>query len=109
MIGVFADILPGGVNWSKSVEKIANELDRQEIGDNSQCEWRSGLPISEHYLEAVYAPVAVKFEVSRGICSRLAHDTADKAGLGLANSQFHSMKPLDSKTGTRDFILSRHT
>lgn len=59
-------------------------------------------------LVAVCAPVDVKYEV-RGICSQLAHDTADKAGLGLANSQFHTMIPLHSKASTRDLIPSRHT
>ena len=58
-------------------------------------------------LVAVYAPVDVKYEV-RGICSQLAHDTADKAGLGLANSQFHTMQSFHSKTSTRDYILSSH-
>ena len=116
MIGVFANVLPGGVNWSESAAKIAQELDCQAIVDEPmRVEVR---PANFGYtdstgkktttLVAVYAPVAVMFEV-RGICSQLAYDTADKAGLGLPNSQFHPMKQIRSKTNTRDYILSCHT
>ena len=58
-------------------------------------------------LVAVYAPVDVMADV-KGICSQLAYDSADKAGLGLANSQFHQMKSFHSRNSTRNVILSRH-
>ena len=105
----------GGVNWSKSAATIAHKLVRKGIGDEPmRVEAR---PANFRYtdstgkktttLVAVYAQVDVMFEV-RGICSQLAHDTADKAGLGLANSQFHMTKPLHSKTSTCELILQSH-
>ncbi len=115
MIGVFADILPGGVNWSKSAKTIANELVRQNNDDvPMRVEVR---PANFGYtdstgkktttLVAIFAPVAIMAEV-RGICSHLAYDTADKEGLSLASSQFHSMKQLRKKEESHDIILSRH-
>ena len=71
MIGVFANVLPGGVNWSKSAAMIAQEIDRQAVvQETMRVEVR---PANFGYtdntgkktttLEAVYAPVAIMAEV----------------------------------------------
>ena len=94
---------------------VAQEIDRQAIVDEPmRVEVR---PANFGYadntgkktttLVAVYAPVTIMAE-ARGICSHLAYGTADKEGLGLAGSQFHTMKQLRKTGNTRDVILSRH-
>jgi len=115
MIGVFTEALPDGVNWSKTARTIAENLAQRSDNDKplrvevrpARFSYKDSTGRKTTTLVAVYAPRDATAEV-KGICSQIAFDSADKAGLGLAHSQFHSMKSIHSKTSTRDYILERH-
>ena len=115
MIGVFTEALPDGVNWSKTARTIAENLAQRSDSDKplrvevrpARFSYKDSTGRKTTTLVAVYAPRDATAEV-KGICSQIAFDSTDKAGLGLAHSQFHSMKSIHSKTSTRDYILERH-
>ena len=111
MVGVFTNILPDGVNWSKSAAMLAQEVDRQAVIPGTLrveirparfgFEDKSGAKTTT--VAAVYAPVNVMAEV-KGICTHLAFDKTDKEGLGLLGSQFHTMTNLRKVTNTHNII-----
>ena len=115
MIGVFTEALPDGVNWSKTARTIAEKLAQRSDRDKplrvevrpARFSYNDSTGRKTTTLVAVYAPRDATAEV-KGICSQIAFDSTDKAGLGLAHSQFHSMKSIHSRTSTRDYILERH-
>ena len=115
MIGVFTEALPDGVNWSKTARTIANKLAQRSARDKplrvevrpARFSYKDSTGRKTTTLVAVYAPRDATAEV-KGICSQIAFDSTDKAGLGLAHSQFHPMKSIHSRTSTRDYILERH-
>ena len=108
---------PDGVNWSKTARTIAQTLVQRGARDKplrvevrpARFSYKDSTGRKSTTLVAVYAPREVMAEV-KGICSQLAFDSADKAGaaLGLANSQFYTMKPLHMKAKTRNVILEHH-
>ena len=115
MISAFTNALPDGVNWTKSVVMLAQEVDRQaDIPGKVRVEIRpakfrfedkSGAQTTT--VVAVYAPVVVLAKV-KGICNHLTFDKTDKEGLGLSGSQFHTMVNLRKVTNTHNIILSSH-
>ena len=115
MIGVFTEALPDGVNWSKTARTIAKKLAQRGARDKplrvevrpARFSYKDSTGRKTTTLVAVYAPRDATAEV-KGICSQIAFDSTDKAGLGLAHSQFHPMKSIHSRTSTRDYILERH-
>ena len=115
MIGVFTEALPDGVNWSKTARMIAQKLAQRGARDKplrvevrpARFSYKDSTGRKTTTQVAVYAPRDAMAEVN-GICSQIAFDSADKAGLGLAHSQFHQMKSFHSRTSTRDYILERH-